>query len=101
MSRGSSSQLQVWESYSWEGAYWKNKLTGEECHLGVGVLDEEIHHDHDQNGDGDPEVPNDPSQLRAGRKIWSAPNCFPTSRLPLAPAPAPSSCRGPCSSTNT
>lgn len=34
-------------------------------HLGVGVFDEEIHQDHDQDGDGDPEVPDDPAQLGA------------------------------------
>ena len=92
MSKGSSSWLQVWESCSWEGAYWENELTvGGECHLGVGVRDEKIHHDHDQNGDGNPEVPNDPSQLRASREIRSVPSCFPTSYFPLAPTPAPSS----------
>ena len=92
MSKGSSSWLQVWESCSWEGEYWENELTvGGECHLGVGVLDEKIHHDHDQNGDGNPEVPNDPSQLRASREIRSVPSCFPTSYFPLAPTPAPSS----------
>lgn len=90
MSKGSSSWLQVWESCSWEGAYWENELTvGGECHLGVGVRDEKIHHDHDQNGDGNPEVPNDPSQLRASREIRSVPSCFPTSYFPLAPTPAP------------
>lgn len=94
MSRGCSSWLQAWESCSWEGAYWEKKLTiGRECHLSVSVLNEEIHNDHDQNGDGDSEVPNDPSQLREGGKIQSVLSCFPTSCLPLAPTPAPSSCR--------
>lgn len=32
-------------------------------HLGVGVLDEGIHQDHQQDGDGHPEVPNDSAQL--------------------------------------
>lgn len=35
-------------------------------HLSIGVLDEEIHNDHDQDGDGNPEVPDDPPQLRVG-----------------------------------
>ena len=39
---------------------------GREGHLGVGVLDEGIHHDHDQDRDRNPKIPNDPSQLRAG-----------------------------------
>lgn len=34
-------------------------------HLGVSVLDEGIHHDHYQDGDGDPEVPDDSTQLWA------------------------------------
>lgn len=32
-------------------------------HLCVGALDEGIHQDHYQDGDGDPEVPNDSTQL--------------------------------------
>lgn len=39
---------------------------GGKGHLGVGVLDEEIRHDHNQYGDRNPKVSNNPSQLRAG-----------------------------------
>lgn len=39
---------------------------GGKGHLGVGVLDGEIHHDHNQDGDRNPEVSDNPSQLRAG-----------------------------------
>lgn len=64
---GSLSLAAVWESCSGEGACWGNETRAErEGHLGVGVLDEEIHYDHDQDGDGNTKVPNDPSQLRAG-----------------------------------
>lgn len=40
---------------------------GGKGHLGVGVLDEEIHCDHNQDGDRNSKVSDNPSQLRAGR----------------------------------
>lgn len=42
------------------GVSW-GLMSGNRPHLCVGVLDEGIHQDHDQDGDGDPEVPNDPT----------------------------------------
>ena len=69
---GSSSQLQLGGSCSGEGASWRHEMRVEgKGHLGVGVLDEEIHNNHDQDGDGNPKVPDDPSQLRAGGRTSS------------------------------
>ena len=61
---------------------------GREGHLGVGVSDEGIHHDHDQDRDRNPEVPNDPSQLRAGG--GASGQCPVASHLP--PSTWPHSC---------
>lgn len=44
----------------YRGGKWRQRVRG---HLGVGVLDEGIHQDHQQDGDGHPEVPNDSAQL--------------------------------------
>jgi hypothetical protein len=58
-------------------------------HLRVGILDEGIYQDHDQDGDGDPKVPNDSTQLGADEG---------TSNQCPVPPPRPTSTQGPCSS---
>lgn len=66
-----------------------------EDHLGVGILDERIHHDHDQDGDGNPKVPDDPSQLRAAAEPAVSARLFPISHVvPFCPIVT----QGPCSS---
>lgn len=57
-------------------------------YLGVGILDEEIHHDHDQGRDRNPKVPDYPSQLRAGTGTSVSAELLPTSYRPLAPTSA-------------
>lgn len=53
-------------------------------HLRVGVLDEEVHQCHDEDGDGHPEVPNQPPGL------WGHHNCVkPTCVPPPAEEPSP------------
>lgn len=53
-------------------------------HLCVGAFDERIHQDHYQDGDGDPEVPNDSTKLQADKGTSCVHILSPTC-LPLHP----------------